>query len=104
MEKDLVALDYRVKALEENDLKNQNTHREFYTRIQAIETTNAVSREQYNQIMERFETVTSKFDNIAGQLSTITSQPAKRWNGLVDKALYGGVGIIVAYIFAQIGF
>lgn len=97
MESALITLEQRVNALEQCDQKNQNAHREFYNRLQVVEVSYAVSQERHEQIMKRFDTVSVK-------LEELTSHSGKRWNGLVDKALYGGVGIVVAYILTQVGF
>lgn len=93
----LMALTQRVAALEQCDQKNQNAHREFYNRLQVVEVSYAVSQERHEQIMKRF-------DVLNGKLEELTSHSGKRWNGLVDKALYGVVGVVVAYILTQVGF
>lgn len=97
VESSIIALEQRVNALEQCDQKNQNAHREFYNRLQVVEVSYAVSQERHEQIMKRFDTV-------SGKLEELTSHSGKRWNGLVDKALYGTVGIVVAYILTQVGF
>lgn len=93
----LLALEQRVLTLEQCDQKNQNAHREFYNRLQVVEVSYAVAQERHEQIMKRF-------DVINGKLEELTSHSGKRWNGLVDKALYGVVGVMIAYIMTQIGF
>lgn len=96
MEENYQALEHRVRSLEQNDVRNLNAHREFYTRLQNIELNHAVSQERHEQIIKRFDAVNQK-------LEELTSHPVKRWNGLVDKVLYGGVGLILAYVLTQVG-
>ncbi len=95
-EMNLLALEQRVSALEQCDQKNQNAHREFYNRLQVVEVSYAVSQERHEQILKRF-------DSITGKLEELTSHSGKRWNGLVDKSLFAGAGILVAYFFSQLG-
>lgn len=97
VENAIIALEQRVNALEQCDQKNQNAHREFYNRLQVVEVSYAISQERHEQIMKRLDTLNRT-------LEELSSHSGKRWNGLVDKALYGGVGVIVAYMLTQIGF
>lgn len=96
-EMNIHALEQRVSALEQSDHKNQNAHREFYNRLQVVEVSYAIAQERHEQIMKRFDTLN-------GKLEELTSHSGKRWNGLVDKALFAAVGIIVAFILSQVGF
>ena len=40
---------------------------------------------------------------IKADVKSITQKPAKRWDGLIDKALLAAVGALVAYIALQLG-
>ena len=44
-----------------------------------------------------------KVDKIDSRVSKIEEQPAKRWNGIVEKALTIIVGAILGFIISRIG-
>lgn len=92
-----LALEHRIRSLEQFDQRNQTAHREFYGRLQVVEVNHAVAQERHEQILKRFDT-------LGGKLEELTSHPGKRWNGLVDKALFAGVGVVIAYVLAHLGF
>ena len=51
----------------------------------------------------REENVENDVKEIKTDVKTIISQPAKRWNGVVDKAIGAVVGGIIAYVLLQLG-
>lgn len=56
-----------------------------------------------NVLAVREQTVENDVKEIKSDVKTLTMKPAKRWDGVVDKAIYTVLGIILAYIFSQVG-
>ena len=64
--------------------------------LQSLATSVAVLAEKVNTMNGNVEMLTSKVDKIE-------EKPAERWNGLVDKAIWGVVGAVIAFLLAKIG-
>lgn len=75
----------RIKKLEE---ENATLH--------SMATSIAVMAEQMKHINESVTTLTEEVEEMK-------DKPAKRWESLVEKVLWGIVGAMLAYVLAQIG-
>ena len=51
----------------------------------------------------REQSVEKDVKEIKADVKTITQKPAKRWDGIVDKALWLLIGAALAALFAQAG-
>ena len=40
---------------------------------------------------------------IKDDVKMLTAKPGKRWEGIVDKAIFTVIGIVIGYIFLQLG-
>lgn len=49
------------------------------------------------------ERVEKDVKEIKDDVKILTAKPAKRWEGIVDKFLYGLIGALAGYIATQIG-
>ena len=56
-----------------------------------------------NVLATKEQSVENDVKEIKSDVKMLTSKPAKRWDGAVDKILYTAIGIILAYLFKQIG-
>lgn len=45
----------------------------------------------------------SDLKEIKCEVKTLNARPAKRWDGIVDKAILAAVGVLVAYIAVKVG-
>lgn len=52
----------------------------------------------------REENVEKSVNEIHDDVKALTSQPANRWNGLVEKIIFTIVAAIVGFMLAKIGF
>lgn len=91
--------EHRLTAVE--DRSKSNTHRieELEKRqdnLDDLVTTVKV-------LATREENVENDVKEIKADVKTMAAQPAKRWNGIVDKAIGAVVGGIICYILVQLG-
>lgn len=84
-------LEERVTALEKDSERNQGTHREFYGKFEAIAVQSALTDERYNAI-------TATLSEIKKDLGDLKAKPGKRWEGIVDKALWAVAGAFLAWL------
>lgn len=75
----------RIKKLEgENEVLHQ------------LATSVAVMAEQLKAMNDSVDTLSDKVD-------TLEDKPAKRWDGLVDKAVWAVAAAVIAFILARVG-
>lgn len=46
---------------------------------------------------------TEAINRLESKVDVLETKPAKRWDGLVDKLIWGVVGAVLAFMLAQIG-
>lgn len=81
----------RVEALERENARHTETHKEIFTRLNQVERDNAVQNEQYQNILD-------KLDALAAKVEALEAKPAKRWEHLVGTIISTLVGAFVAWI------
>lgn len=96
-------LEPRIAALEKSDEQHRNTHREIFGRVNKLETENAVQNAKYDTIIEKLEELTAKHDKLNEKLESLEQKPGKRWDGIVDKAIWAVCAAIIAFLLARVG-
>ena len=86
----------RVEALERANEQHSSTHREIFGRLGALETLSAVQE-------NKLDTIMTKLDTIAEKLEALESKPGKRWDGLVEKAVWAVLAAVIAFLLARVG-
>ena len=98
-ERDCVSLE-RVEALEyqfrEQREKSSATHKEFYNRLRELEKQNSVRDVQYKAIME-------KLDCLTRPVNEIQDKSGRRWDMVVDKAIWAAIAAVIAFVLGRIG-
>lgn len=89
-------LEYRVKALEEDSRRNQETHREFFSRFEQIGKESARVDAQYANIL-------STLAKLEATIEELKTKPGKRWDGIVDKLIWAVLAAVLGFVLAQIG-
>ena len=83
----------RVEALEEANRQHGSTHREMFTRLNALER----STDSQGVMLKNID---EKLDEVKAPGSALAEKPGKRWDGLVDKLIYLAAGAVVAWVAA----
>lgn len=96
----------RLTAVEER--AKSNTHRldkleESHALLNRLATSMEVMAERQQHCNESVDALGSKFSTLDGKVTALEQKPAKRWDGMVDKAIGAAVGGIIAYALAQLG-
>lgn len=90
----------RVARLENRVDKNETdaseAHKEMFDRLREIEKAEAVQS-------TRFETILEKLDGLTSTVSDLTNKPGRRWEAIVDKALWAVLAAVIAFLLAKIG-
>lgn len=90
----------RVDALEKEFDRyrdnSSNTHEQMFSRIGALEQNGAAVR-------ATLESMDEKLDKMVEWQEAQKSKPSKRWDGLVDKAIWAVAAAVIAFLLAKIG-
>ena len=79
----------RVEALERANEQHSSTHREIFNRLNSVERDNAVQDAHYRAI-------DAKLEELAGKAG-------KRWESIVDKAIWAVAAAVIAFLLAKVG-
>lgn len=90
---------------EVHNLRDQNSeaHREIFKRLNDIERTNAVQDERYSATMDKLDEISTKQDALGEKIGAIEAKPGKRWEGIVDKAIWAVLAAVIAFLLAKAG-
>lgn len=95
-----VDFEHRMTTVEDRSKSNQHRLDEIEKRQddqeKLISTVAVLANEQ--------KTIQSDVQEIKGDVKSLTSKPAKRWDGLVDKIIFTTAAAIIAYALGKIGF
>jgi len=96
-----------VKLAEVDARSRSNTHRldelgervDVLTRLTTAVEVMAAEQKHQSETINRIE---EDVNSIGQKVDAIEKKPGKRWDGMVDKFLYGLVGALAAAIFAGV--
>lgn len=125
------AMKERVEALEEANKNHSRVHEGMYDRIRHLETENAVQNANYKAISDMLDKMDQKNEKLIEKvesiekcvstqvniindmnergkenkrrLDAIESKPGKRWESIVDKAIWAVCAAIIAFLLAKFG-
>lgn len=89
----------RLASVEERS--KSNTHR-LDKLEESTETLNRLATSM-EVMAERQEQTTEAVLKLDGKVTVLENKPAKRWDGLVDKAIWAVIAAFIGYILAQLG-
>lgn len=86
----------RVEALEEANKQHSRTHEGMFDRIRALETENAVQNAHWKN-------VDGKLDDLTTMVRELSGKAGKRWESMVDKAIWAVCAAVIAFLLAKVG-
>ena len=78
------------------EAKNSSSHQVIYDRLRALETSDAVQDANYNTIIKMLDELTAK-------VGAMEAKPAKRWERIVENAMWAVCASVIAFLLARIG-
>lgn len=96
----------RLTAVEERS--KSNSHRldeleDTSKSINRLATSMEVMAEKQGQMVDTVDRLDGKVEKLGGKVETMESKPGKRWENLVDKALWAFAAAVIAYILGHMG-
>ena len=86
----------RVEALERENERHTDTHKEIFARLNKVEQTNAVQNAQYKTILDKLDALTAKVE-------AMEAKPGKRWDKLAETALVVIATAVIAFLLGRVG-
>lgn len=100
------AVENRLAALEQRCKSNGHRLEQVERQQEAIHSLAAslqvMAAEQKHQT-QAINTVREDVSRLDGKVDALEMKPAKRWDGLVEKLVWGIVGAVLAFLLARIG-
>lgn len=93
-------LENEVHALRD---QNSDSHREIFKRLNDLELTNAVQDERYKATMDKLDEISEKQDSLGAKIGALEAKPGKRWDSMVDKAIWAFLAAVIAFMLGRIG-
>jgi len=97
---DLTRLEQQMKDLQK---QNGEDHKEIRDRLAQLEKEDAVQLVQYNTILEKLDGLTQKHDCLNAKLEALESKPGKRWESIVEKAIWAVCAAVIAFLLGNAG-
>lgn len=89
----LNALEKEFDRYRDNSSK---THKEMYERIGSLEQNGAA-------VKATLDSMDEKLDKVVAWQESQQDKPSKRWDSLVDKAIWAIAAAVIAFLLARIG-
>ena len=86
----------RIEALERANEQHGKSHREIYGRLGTLETATAVQE-------TKLDTILKKLDDINDKVEALEAKPARRWESMVEKAIWAVCAAVIAWFLARMG-
>lgn len=93
----------RVEALEDANKQHSETHREIFRRLGNLESMTAVQDTQLKNIDEKLDEIKKNDKAILAKVEALEAKPAKRWDGLVEKALWAVCAAVITFLLGRMG-
>lgn len=90
---DLARLEQQVKDLQK---QNGEDHKEMRDRLTQLEKEEAVQLVQYKTILD-------KLDGLTEKVEALESKPGKRWESIVEKAVWAVCAAVIAFLLGRVG-
>lgn len=84
------------KELDKFKGQNSDTHKEIFQRLGELEKAEAAQE-------KHFETVNEKLDKLIEWQEHQRDKPARRWEAIVEKALWAVCAAVIAFLLGRIG-
>ncbi len=89
-------LEQLTNRVSELQAQNSSSHREVFQRLNALERSDAVQEAQYKTILDKLDALTQKVE-------ALEARPGKRWESIVEKAIWAVAAAVIAFLLGRVG-
>lgn len=91
-----IRVDALQKEFDRYRSNSSDTHRQMFDRIGVLEKSGSA-------LETKLDTIEEKLDGLADTVRAMADKPGKRWDGLVDKALWAVCAAVIAFLMGRVG-
>lgn len=91
------------KSLDTFMENSRETHKEMFDRIRELEKNEARRDEQYIQIMEKLDGLSTQIATAMADVGELKMKPAKRWDDMTKQVLGLVVAAVAAFLLGKFG-
>lgn len=89
----LLKAQHLEKEMTEWRHKTSEAHSEFYRRLNGLEN-------DRTRIMAQYDHILATLTELKADIALLKEKPGKRWEGIVDKAIWAVAAAVIAYLLA----
>ena len=101
-----INIEHRLTEVEQRSKSNMHRLETLEKEQEAIHSMasslQVMAAEQKHQT-EAIQSVKTDVGRLEGKVDVLESKPGKRWDGLVDKLIWGVAGAVLAFLLEKIG-
>lgn len=91
------------KLVAEYRSQARETHADMYRRIAALERSGSAQEARYQAIMDKLTELSVRLNEALVTIAALKEKPAKRWEGIVDKAIWAVIAAVIAFMLGRMG-
>ena len=91
------------KSLDTFMENSRETHKEMFDRIRELEKNEARRDEQYIQIMEKLDGLSTQIATAMADVGELKMKPAKRWDDMTKQVFGLVVAAVAAFLLGKFG-
>lgn len=93
----------RIETLETDNKRHSQTHKEFYDKFDRINEHIVRTDERYNKLREDTAEIKESLKENTEAIRALNEKPGKRWDSLVEKAIWAVAAAVITLLLAQVG-
>lgn len=91
------------KQISEYRTQARETHAEMFQRISALERSGSAQEARYQAIMDKLTELSVRLNEAMATIAALKEKPAKRWESIVDKAIWAVLAAVIAFVLGRMG-
>lgn len=99
----LIKAENLEKKIDEYRQTARETHSELFERINALEKSDSARNQQYLNIIDKLNTLTTEITKANNSVAEMLNKPAKKWENISEKVIWAILAACIGYILSQIG-
>lgn len=91
------------KLMEEQRERAREVHGELYQRVTALEKSGSAQEARYQAILDKLSEMSLRLNEALATIAELKEKPGRRWEGMVDKAVWAVLAAVIAFLLGRIG-
>lgn len=102
----IIRLEHEIAEIKAHQAASEEQHKTIFRRLdkqdEMIESVQKLAS-SVERLTLKQESTQKKVDSLCDDMDEIKAKPGKRWEGIVQNAIYAAVGALVMYVLTRLG-